>query len=154
MAWDVKLKTARTKLDTRLATLKPVDRLQPPPKGWVRALRNALGMSSAQLGKLLNVRSQSVDDMEKTEANGTIRLETLRRVAQALDCTLVYALVPNTSLNEIVTFRAHVIAANAMANVDHTMVLEDQGVPSDNRAEIVEDYIQNYISERDLWSDA
>ena len=92
--------------------------------------------------------------MEKTEANGTIRLETLRRVAQALDCTLVYALVPNTSLNEIVTFRAHIIAANAMANVDHTMVLEDQGVPSDNRAEIVEDYIQNYISERDLWSDA
>jgi predicted DNA-binding mobile mystery protein A len=153
MTWDIKLRTARAKLDARLAVLKPVDHLRPPPKGWIRALRNALGMSSAQLGKILDVRSQSVDDMEKNEANGTIRLETLKRVAEALDCTLVYALVPNTSVQAIVDFRAQVIAANALANVGHTMALEDQSVPVENRAEIIEDYIRDHISERDLWAD-
>jgi len=153
MPWNPKLKAARRKLDTRLAALKPVDRLQPPPKGWIRSLRNALGMSSAQLGTLLKIRSQSVDDMETNEANGTIRLETLRRVAQALDCTLVYALVPNASLDQLVATRAHVIAANAISVVDHTMALEDQVVPTEGRAESIDDYIRSYISERDLWSD-
>ncbi|MEO8684861.1 MAG: mobile mystery protein A [Devosia sp.] len=154
MAWDTKLKRARAKLDARLATLKPIDRFQVPAKGWIRALRDSLGLSSAQLGKTLGVRAQSIDDMEKSEANGTIRIETLRRVAKELNCTLVYALVPNTSLDEIVNLRAHVIAARAMANVEHTMTLEDQSVSPDNRAEIIEDYIRDYISERQLWSDA
>ncbi|WP_375449568.1 mobile mystery protein A [uncultured Devosia sp.] len=154
MAWNAKLKKARTRLDARLDALKPASHFQPPAKGWIRALRDALGLSSVQLGKLLGVRSQSIDDMEKSEANGTIRLETLRRAAQALDCTLVYALVPNTSLNEIVAFRAHVIAAQAMANVSHTMALENQGVSADSRTEIIQDYIRDHISERDLWLDA
>jgi predicted DNA-binding mobile mystery protein A len=154
MAWNAKLKRARATLDTRLATLKPIDRFQPPAKGWIRALRNALGLSSAQLGKILGVRSQSVDDMEKTEANGTIRLETLRRAAQALDCTLVYALVPNTSLSQTVDNRARTLAITALSSVAHTMVLEDQSVATNDRDEQIEDYIRSYISERDLWSDA
>lgn len=153
MAWDTKLQRARAKLDSRLAPLRPTDRFQVPAKGWIRALRDALGLSSAQLGKILGIRSQSIDDMEKTEANGTIRLETLRRVAQALDCTLVYALVPNSSLDDMIEARARVLAATALSSVAHSMALEDQDVPSINRDEQIEDYVRLYISERQLWSD-
>jgi predicted DNA-binding mobile mystery protein A len=89
---------ARHRLDERLSPLRPVDRYAVPPKGWVRAIRDALGMTGVQLAKRLGISPQSADAMERSEASGAIKLETLRRAAEALDCTLVYALVPNKSL--------------------------------------------------------
>lgn len=108
-------------------------------------------MSSAQLGHLLGVRSQSVDDIEKAEVSGGISLDTLRRVGKAMDCTLVYALVPNTSLEAFVTRRAETLARSAISGVAHTMALEDQAVPA-NLSQQVADYMEDHISERDLWS--
>src|SRR5262245_53047113 len=96
---------ARQRLDERLRTLKPEDRFRPPPKGWVRALRDALGMTGVQFARRLGIKPQSVDALEQSEASGSIQVKTLRRVAEALDCTLVYALVPNDSLENAV--RAH-----------------------------------------------
>ncbi len=85
---------ARVRLDERLLPLKPEDRFRVPPKGWIRAIRDAIGMTGVQFAKRLGVRPQSVDGLEKSEANGSIKLDTLRRAAEELDCTLVYALVP------------------------------------------------------------
>ena len=95
-------KRARHRLDERLRALQPIDRFKTPPKGWIRALRDALGMTGAQLGARIGIRPQTVESIEKSEAAGTIQLNTLRRAAEALDCTLVYALVPNTSLETVV----------------------------------------------------
>ena len=89
---------ARQRLDVRLEPLKPAGRFQPPPKGWVRAIRDALGMTGVQFAERLKVRPQSVEALEQSEANGTIQLKTLKRAAEALGCTLIYALVPNNSL--------------------------------------------------------
>ncbi|MHA6691528.1 mobile mystery protein A [Devosia sp. A449] len=150
MAWNRRLHRARLSLDQKLAALQPATQYQPPPKGWIRALRDALGLSSAQLGDRLGVRSQSLDDMEKSEAAGTITLATLRRVGQAMDCTLVYALVPNTSLEAMVQRRAESLAAAAITGVSHSMALEDQQVAAPLRQQ-VDDYIEDHISERDLW---
>ena len=36
-------------LDQRFRTLRPLAATQRPPKGWVRAIRDALGMTTAQL---------------------------------------------------------------------------------------------------------
>ncbi|MGO6762544.1 helix-turn-helix domain-containing protein, partial [Rhizobium ruizarguesonis] len=69
----------------RLRALHPIDRFRAPPKGWVRALRDALGMTGAQLGTRIGVRPQTVEAIEKSEAAGTIQLNTLRRAAEALD---------------------------------------------------------------------
>src|SRR4029079_14724254 len=91
---------ARQRLDERLAPLEPADRFRPPPKGWIRAIRDALGMTGVQLASRLGVRPQTLNLIEKSEAEGTIQLKTLRRAAEALDCTLVYALVPKGSLEE------------------------------------------------------
>jgi transcriptional regulator with XRE-family HTH domain len=70
---------ARQRLDERLAGLKPTDRYQVPPKGWIRAIRDAPGMTGAELASRLGVRPQSVDALEKSEASGTIQLASLRR---------------------------------------------------------------------------
>src|SRR5476651_2232187 len=116
----------RKRLDERLIPLTDDrTRLHPPPKGWIRAIRDALGMSGVQLGKRLKVSPQTVDAMEKSEAAGTIQLNTLKRAAEAMDCTLVYAFVPRTSLENTIKSRARQIATTALARVSHTMKLED-----------------------------
>ena len=144
--------TARQKLDERLALLKPENRLAPPPKGWIRAIREAIGMTGPQFAARLSITPQSVSDLEKSEATGSMQLKTLSRAAEALDCTLVYALVPKTSLDESVNARARRIAMKDLKRVAHTMKLEDQAVDDAGLEARIEAYIRNRIKDRELWA--
>lgn len=144
---------ARQRLDERLQPLKPVDRFRSPPKGWLRAIRDALGMTGVQFAGRLGIRPQSVEALERSEANGAIQLKTLRRAAEALDCTLVYALVPNSSLEEAVRERARKIAMRDLGRVAHTMKLEAQETGDANLEARIEDYIRDMLKERDLWNE-
>jgi predicted DNA-binding mobile mystery protein A len=119
---------ARSRLDKRFKELGPATRFVSPVRGWVKAIREALGMSTAQLANRLNVKQPSVVAMEQSEARGSIELATLRRVAEALDCTLVYVLVPNKPLETIVRNRARTFARRRLDPVEHTMLLENQKV--------------------------
>jgi predicted DNA-binding mobile mystery protein A len=83
-------------------------------------------MSSAQLAQRLKIKQPSLVDLEKSEAKGSIELATLRRVAEALDCTLVYALVPNKPLETMVRDRARMFIRKRREKVEHSMLLEDQ----------------------------
>jgi predicted DNA-binding mobile mystery protein A len=144
---------ARQRLDQRLAGLKPEDSFRPPPKGWVRAIRDALGMSGVQLARRLGVRPQTVEAIEKSEAAGTIQLSTLRRAAEALDCTLVYALVPNSSLADAVDRRARRIALRDLRRVAHTMRLEAQDTGDAESEARIAAYIREAVKDRDLWNE-
>jgi predicted DNA-binding mobile mystery protein A len=143
---------ARQRLDERLESLKPVDRYPVPPKGWIRAVRDALGMNGVQLAKRLGISPQSVDALERSEATGSIKLETLRRAAEALDCTVVYALVPNKPLESVVRDRARAIALRDLARVAHTMKLEAQQADHADLESRIEEYIRDNVKLRDLWS--
>ena len=151
---------ARQVIDHRLLPLnadgevdRPEGRFRAPPKGWIRALRDALGMSSEQMARRLYLRSQSIDDWERAEANGTIQLKTLRRAAEALDCTLVYALVPKTSLEDAVRLRARKIAKRELKRVAHTMRLEDQATDDIDSEAQIDEYIRDHLKDRDLWNE-
>ena len=146
-------KRARERLDERLAPLKPAERFRAPPKGWVRAIRDALGMSGVQFARRLHVQPPSVAALEASEESGTIQLKTLRRAAEALDCTLVYALVPNDSLEGAVRARARKIAMRDLGRVAHTMKLEAQETPGSGTDERLEAYIRDKVKERDLWDE-
>ena len=119
----------------------------------MRALRDALGMTGAQLGTRIGVQPQTVEAIEKSEAAGTIQLKTLRRAAEALDCTLVYALVPNRSLETVIEARARKIATRELQGIAHTMRLEAQGTDDANFESRVQVYIRDKLSERDLWNE-
>lgn len=147
------LQRARQRLDERLAPLKPGDQFRPPPKGWMRAIRDALGMTGVQFARRLDIRPQSVDALEQSEANGSIQLKTLRRAAEALDCTLVYALVPNRTLEGAVRERAREIAIRDLSRVAHTMKLEAQETGNANLDARIEAYIRDVLKERDLWNE-
>lgn len=130
------LRSQRT-LDDRLKALRPADRFTQPVRGWIKAIREALGMTSAQLARRLGVAQPTVIDIERSEARGTIQLATLRRVAEALNCRLVYALVPNDSLETMVRDQARRVAARRLKSVEHTMRLENQTVRrKDRKAQI------------------
>ena len=110
-------------------------------------------MSGPQLAGRLSVRPQTIDAMEKSEAGGTIQLDTLRRAAAALDCTLVYALVPNGSLTGAVAARARALAARDVRRVAHTMKLEAQETGDTDLEARIDAYIRDSIRDRDLWSE-
>lgn len=112
-------------------------------------------MSSAQLGDRLNKKSQSIEDIQKSEVNGTIQLKTLREAAGALDCEVVYALVPRqaSSLEGIREVRARLKAAQALRTVSHSMKLEDQGISSDEERLQADLLVQRLLAgnPRKLW---
>jgi predicted DNA-binding mobile mystery protein A len=133
---------SRVHLDLRFSDFGPVARYTPPVKGWIRAIREALGMTAEQLARRLGVKQPSVIQLEQSEAKGSIELATLRRVAAALDCTLVYAFVPKQSLEETVRARARNFIRRRRAPVEHSMLLEDQKVQGKAEQERIDEVMR------------
>lgn len=141
---------ARARLDERFQAFGPSSHYSPPVRGWVKAIREALGMSTSQLAKRLGMKQPSVVSLEQSEARGTIELATLRRVAEALNCTLVYALIPNQPLEQTLRDRARLYAGHLLNPIEHSMMLEDQKVKrQDVEARI--DEILRETSPRKFW---
>jgi predicted DNA-binding mobile mystery protein A len=97
------------------------------------------------------VSGQAVANLEGSEADGSIRLDSLRRAAEALDCKLVYALVPNASLDEIVDRRAHEIARRQVGRVQHTMLLEDQRGGDEDVERLIDELAEQAKQSPALW---
>ena len=119
---------ARKHLERRLAPLRDQQSLTRPPRGWIRAMREAFGMTTRQLAQRIGKVQSAVVEMEKSEARDSISLATLRQAAEALDCTLVYALVPNRPIDDIRRARAANVASQQLARASHTMALENQSL--------------------------
>lgn len=143
---------ARKNLDIRLADGRVLSqKLARPNQGWIRAIRQALGMTAQQLGQRMGVTQATLSGLEASEISGSIRLATLRKAAEAMQCTLVYALVPNTSLEDIVQEQARKVANEQLKPVEHTMLLENQSLHGGVREEFLQNYIDNEIDFRKLW---
>jgi predicted DNA-binding mobile mystery protein A len=142
-------------LDKRFAALRPLAKGARPPKGWLRAIRDALGMTTAQFARRLGVSQPRIIELEKSELTGGVTLHTLQRAAEALGCRLVYALVPERPLAETVRDRANLVAERQLAPVEHTMRLEDQAVAdtkagAELRRRAIEDLLRRPAR---LWDD-
>ena len=124
------MKDAIRHLDKRFTALRPLAKNPRPPKGWLRAVRDALGMTTVQFGRRLGVSQPRIVELEQSEVSGGVTLNTLQRAAEALGCRFVYALVPERPLAETVRERADLIAARQTNAVAQSMRLEDQEVKS------------------------
>ena len=134
---------SRKHLDERFKELGAVGRYNAPVRGWIKAIRQALGMTTEQLAMRLGIKQPSVVAIEQSEAKGAIKLATLRRVAEALDCTLIYAFIPNHPLETVVRDRARLFARRRRAPIEHTMMLEDQAV----KGQDVDDRLDEIVRE-------
>ena len=115
-------------MDALLGTWKSAQLCPRPKSGWVRTVRETLGMSAAAFARRLGISHAGVRKLEASEASDVITLATLRKLAQALDCELQYALVPRTSLSQQIQDRAHAVAKEQLQPIAHSMALEDQAV--------------------------
>jgi predicted DNA-binding mobile mystery protein A len=113
-------------IDRMVQPLRSI-KLPRPPKGWIRALREAMDVSSGELAQRLQANRSLASQQEKAEVDDRITLRSLRACADALDCDLVYAFVPRgATIEETLAARARAAASHTVRRVEHSMTLEDQ----------------------------
>jgi predicted DNA-binding mobile mystery protein A len=111
-------------------------------------------MTMAQLGAKLNITRQGVKRIEESEANGTITLNSLKDVANAIDLKLVYALVPlNGTINDLIQIKAENLARKIVLRTNQNMKLEDQGIGDEKIAKTIKELASEIKREmkKSLW---
>ena len=115
-------------LDARTKQLKTALKFSSARDGWIRMIRDALGISARQLAAKLGISQPTLAKIEKSELKRAVSLKTLDRIAEAIDCKVVYAFVPNDSFEQLVHRRALQASSELVKRVSHTMELEKQGI--------------------------
>ncbi len=114
-------------LNNKMMAYSSLQKIAPPPTGWLKAIRTAIGMSMQQLGNRLQVTKQNIRAIENREKDGTITLNALKEAASALDMQLVYGFVPaDGSLEALIDRKAKELATQIVLRTSNTMKLEDQ----------------------------
>jgi len=138
------------------AALGVVQGLQRPPEGWVASVRKALGISAAQLGRMVGRTRANISAAERSEQNDRITLQTMKTLAEAMGCKFVYAIVPGEgSIDGILKARAREKARSIVSRASTHMALEKQSLTSgqiDNEIErLALDLLRDPPS--DFWED-
>ncbi|MBC7463694.1 MAG: mobile mystery protein A [Actinobacteria bacterium] len=139
----------RRTLDNRLNKLPKKEEFAVPPQGWIKSIREALGMSAADLGNRMGIARQSVLTLEESESQGRAGMDSLNRAAEALDCTFIYGFIPNSSLESILRNQVVKIVDQSMGTVSHSMKLEDQATKLTDSA--YEDLVTELMNSPKVW---
>jgi len=149
---DSKLRQLRLEqVQAAAAAYTDLTNRRPPPRGWLKAIRESLGRTERQQAERLNITGSTLHKSELAEAEERITLGQLRKLADGLDCELVYALVPRKPLTQVVEDQARSIALQEVSAVAHTMSLEDQRPATDRLRKQVEQRTAELL--RGRWSD-
>lgn len=124
-----------------------------PKNGWIKAVREALGMTTAQLGERMKIAASNVTILENREITKTTSLETIERAAKAMGCKFVYALIPDTTLEDVVQIQARKSAKALIQEIHHHMKLEKQKVKPELEKEQIQDLAEEILTKMDsrLW---
>ncbi len=143
----------RRQIDSTLKSVKNLRGLEPPQRGWISEIRGIIGMRSFQLGRRIGLSQSAIAHFARSEEDGTITLNSLRKVAEGLNCRLVYAFVPDKSFEEMLRERARLVAEVSIARLEHTMLLEAQRPGVDVQREMVNDFAEKLVKDlaRQLW---
>jgi len=115
----------RKQLEIVFSRLRQIEN-SPPPKGWLHAIRHALEMPLKTMAKKLGYSIQGAKDLEMREANGNVTLNTLREAAEAMDCSMIYFIVPKKPLDATLDSVARMLADKTTKEISNSMALEGQ----------------------------
>ena len=141
-------------LDQKLKAFSQTRVVLVPERGWINTIRTTLNMTMAQLGTKLNITRQGVKRIEESEANGTITLNSLKDVANAMDLKLIYALVPKGgTINDLIQLKAEKLAQKIVLRTNQNMKLEDQGIGDEKIAKTIKELANEIKREmrKSLW---
>lgn len=138
-----------SQLQAKTDRIKRIEKdLAVPHSGWIHAIRMTLGMNLRQLASRMSISLQSVSQLEVRERNGTITLNRLRELGNAMGLKLVYGFVPhNGTVDDLIMQRARQIALEIIGQSAHTMELEDQGVSPARIKKQVDELARELIDE-------
>ncbi len=119
-------------------------------KGWINYIRTAMRMSLQTLSKRTKTSPSAISNFEKRERQGKVTLETLRKIAHAMDSELLYAIVPKARLKDILQTQARAKAKKILLKADTHMALEDQAVTADIK-ERIDRLAEKLIEDGDIW---
>lgn len=120
------LKRAREQLDETLRAFVMASTVARPIRGWIRAIRDALGMNMRQLADRLGVSQSRIVKIEQDELSEALTIKTMEKIADQFDCVFVYGFAPRTTLENTVRKQADCIAQERMTKISHHMYLEAQ----------------------------
>lgn len=141
-------------LDQKLNPFQQTELVLVPNKGWINTIRTTINMTMAQLGAKLNITRQGVKRIEDSEAKGTLSINSLKEVAQALDLKFVYGFVPKDgSIDNLIHLKAENLARKIVLRTNQNMKLEDQGISDDKINDSIIDLANEIKREmrRSLW---
>ncbi len=149
--WDKKV--VREQLDKKLEVLIKSAGLTMPPQGWIKTIREALGLSTSQLGKKVGIDQSRISRLENAEKTGDLKLSSLQKIAKGLNMKFVYSFVPEKSFEEMVRNQAKRIALKRLQTLDNTMRLEKQGLSDEDKKKALDDMIEKILIDnpRDFW---
>jgi predicted DNA-binding mobile mystery protein A len=151
--WDKKL--IRKQLDKKLSKFKPILNTPVPKGGWVKTIREALGMSTYDLANKTDLDQSRISRIESAEVKQEIKLSTLQKMADGLGVRFVYGFVPEDDLEAIVRDQVLKIAKKRLNRIDHSMKLELQGVSDDEQEKALSDLIDQILIEepKNFWDE-
>ncbi len=133
-------KILRRTYDKKFQEFKQNLKIQIPPQGWIKTLREFLGMTTSQFAKKIGVTQPRVINIEKNEKN--LKISTMEKIADSLNCEFVYMLVPREKIDDILYKKARQKALKILNKVNQNMQLEDQLAKTD---ELLEDLIEELL---------
>lgn len=141
-------------LNKKLQIFYEASKIVVPERGWINTIRTTLNMTMEQLGAKLNITRQGVGRIEESEANGTISLNSLKEVANAMDLKLVYALIPKKgTINDLIEEKAELLAQKIVLRTNQNMKLEDQGIGDEKMDKTIKELTEEIKREmrKSLW---
>lgn len=145
-------KLRRRQVQERLNEYVPLLSKPIPKNGWIRTVREALGISLRSFAKILECSPANLSNLEKRELTGSITLKKLDEIARAMNCKVVYSLVPMKPLQDILKERAHKIAKKRIEVINHSMNLEEQGLSEKKLREQEDDLVELLLQNpKQLW---
>lgn len=118
--------------------------------GWIQYMRNALGLTLNDLAKRVGLSLPTVAQAEKREVEGKITIQTLERMAEAMECELVYSFVPKKEIKTFIYEKAREKATKSLMDADLHMKLENQKVEGQMN-ERIERLAKKLIEKGDIW---
>ena len=128
-------------LDKKTFDLKSAKNIVPQPSGWIKTVREAIGMTVSQLAARLGVTQPRITKMESNEDN--LKLSTMKKAAEAMNCEFVYYFKPRTTFQNLVDEQAQKKAVEVLKTVNVNMALENQEIAED---EAVKDFASDLIN--------
>jgi len=115
-------------LSSTLNRFKILKTIIPPQKGWIRAIRDALGINGRQFAQRLEVNKSRITRMEHDEVTGNVLQDTIKK-------------------------QAYLVAKKRIMRVSHTMLLEDQGLSEKEKKNAFDTTVEELIQTmpKSLW---